>query len=189
MIAYKIVERTKKAWLYGGLALAEGVGLVSTPEASEHPPFQLGGSVVLFGDELALGLGTPFRELCEMDWLGLEVSGRRGSKPSEWLDRGWAKKLGGRPAPTLFLGAFQWPSSAPDAAMRAIEHVVEASGPVLWLAPPWAAEASRAMELRQRPPHGVFCADALDIPLGPDGRQPTAMGYAGWAGALWKWLA
>lgn len=34
----------------------------------------------------------------------------------------------------------------------------------------------------------VLRADRLGLDLGPDGKTPSVLGYAGWAGALWRWL-
>jgi lysophospholipase L1-like esterase len=39
------------------------------------------------------------------------------------------------------------------------------------------------------PSRDYFPSDQLAIPRGPDGIHPTARGYAGWAGAIWQWLA
>ena len=34
-----------------------------------------------------------------------------------------------------------------------------------------------------------FQSTELDIPRSPDGLHPNAAGYAGWSGAIWRWLS
>ena len=53
----------------------------------------------------------------------------------------------------------------------------------------WVAPLSDGTKKPSRPHRSdVFPSDALTVPRGPDGRSPTAIGYAGWAGAIWRWL-
>ena len=39
------------------------------------------------------------------------------------------------------------------------------------------------------PATDYFHSEKLEIPRGPDGIHSTPRGYAGWAGAIWRWLS
>ena len=57
---------------------------------------------------------------------------------------------------------------------------------VAWLRDPKAGPGVRKVLDEAKVPS--FHTEALSLPLGPDGVTPTVAGYAGWAGALWRWL-
>ena len=62
--------------------------------------------------------------------------------------------------------------------------------PSVWVMPP--KDRGSAAELRAalgRFGAECFPSDELVLPRGQDGVLPTAIGYAGWAGAIWRWLA
>jgi hypothetical protein len=76
------------------------------------------------------------------------------------------------------------------AAKRLGRGVRVLGGAVAWLRPPAAGEfgvkALRSVLDKAKMPS--FHSEALGLALGPDGETPTVAGYAGWAGALWRWL-
>jgi hypothetical protein len=207
-------------WIYAGLALADGVGLVSAPERSAPPsqpppppaqPTELptpaqtrrplllpGQQAALFGDALAAGLVVALTHLTNEARVPLYAQARRDNTVEDWVVRGWFADVL-RDRPQVILGAFRWAATVPAAAMHRIEELAtERAARMVWLAPPGATEAqivgvARALnELRAgRPywPHRLFRSDGLTIPVGPDGATPSAMGFAGWAGALWAYLS
>ena len=175
----------KRAWVYQGLALTEGVGIV-TPLSSRKKRSRVTGQLVLFGDEMAMGLSAPMMQLA-MESADLVWVGRKGASPVDWQRNGWVQLLREVvSAPALFLGAFRWAPGAPPHAMSAIEGDLASLGhSTVWLVPPRAicgpsdvATSSLAM----------LDSAGMMIQIGPDGQQPTTLGYASWAGAVWGWL-
>jgi hypothetical protein len=189
------VDSGKRAWAYEGLALADGMGLVSClAEVMAARPTQGLGDwrLVLFGDELAMGLSTPLAQLA-IDHVDFVWLGRKGTSPADWCGEWVAMFLAAVPAPAVYLAAFRWPQAAPPlGVMAAIEQQVGAAGArLVWLAPP-AAQLGAGSDKLVLP--GVHVLDSADFdvqlgPPGPNGRQdPTTVGYAAWAGAVWAWL-
>lgn len=188
------MDSSKRAWAYEGLALADGMGLVSylAEVMAARPTTGLADwRLVLFGDELAMGLSTPLAQLA-IDHVDFAWLGRRGSGPADWHGEWVALFLAAVPAPAVYLAAFRWPPVPPLGAMAAVEQQVEAVGAhMVWLAPPAARLGTGSDNLARRGVHVLDSAD-FDVqlgPPGPDGRQdPTTVGYAAWAGAVWSWL-
>jgi hypothetical protein len=97
----------------------------------------------------------------------------------------------------MVVAAFTWGVAGgehvtvPTGAMRVSQAMADAvSVRVLWIAPPGALPDA-VREVQQNvvsPRHRLLTNDGLRIHLGPDGTRPTALGYAGWAGAVWKQL-
>lgn len=185
------MHSAKRAWIYQGLALADGVGLVAQRgAAAPSPVLEPGWGLTLFGDAIAEGLLQPLMQLASPAVRFTSYCVER-ARPEDWLLRRWVDDLvRNAPPRTLFAGAFEWVNPLPVEALLAIERRVEgAGGIVAWLAPPQAADdAVYAIEYAKLfRPHHVFRSDGLEIQLGADG-VPTAVGYAGWAGSFWAWL-
>jgi len=183
------MDDARRAWIYSGLALAEDVGLVaqSTEGARKKT---LVRELAVFGDELARGLGVPLRQL-----VGRRAEfgcyGRPDSCPRDWVEKGWAADLARLlKRPTLMLGAFHWDSSIDVLAMSSIEALLGSNdNEITWLVPPSVTlDMVAAVAGAVTNPCRLFRSDELDLSLGPDGRYPTTVGYAGWAGAIWAWL-
>jgi len=207
----------RKGWLYAGLALVAGVGLVSllakpAEAADEDFPtdggaapvgagklgLRAGARILMIGDSLAVGLGPPLKKLASAQGYGVAYDGKVGTRSGQWasgpsLPADLARdkfdvvlvSLGTNDMPTNFS------AEQIQAAMATIVDKIRAAGaqPV-WVAPP------RMVTLREDAVRQaiaslgvpVFPSDALDIPRGGDRIHPTAIGYAGWAGALLGWL-
>jgi hypothetical protein len=182
------MDDARRAWIYSGLALAEGVGLVArSSEGTRKKP--LVREILVFGDELARGLGVPLRQLVGSR-TAFGCYGRPESRLSDWVDKGWAAELARAIVrPTLVLGAFQWDRGVDVRALGAIETLLGPANEVAWLVPP-AVELDVVATVAGlvADPGRLFRSDELDLPLGPDGRHPTTVGYAGWAGAVWAWM-
>jgi hypothetical protein len=146
------------------------------------------GDLALFGDELAVGLGTPLAELAH-GHVRFGMRAHDKSAPYDWVRFQWmADFVRTQPGPTVFLGVFRggYAADHSDYVMQTIETIASTNGStVAWLGPPGQSVLTYGGKLG---PHQLFAADDLDIQLGPDESHPTAVGYAGWAGAIWAWL-
>jgi hypothetical protein len=175
----------------------EPAPLVPVSKPPRVPLLAAGKRAMLFGDALVGGLVTPLGHLVREAEATLFAQGRHGSQPEQWLLRGWFEDVLAQKADVL-LAAFAWPAELSTTAMHRLEEIAtDRMTRIVWVAPPGATPqrivsvARELNELRQgRPywPHRMFRSDGLTIPVGPDGRTPTARGYAGWAGALWAYL-
>jgi len=182
------MDDARRAWIYSGLALAENVGLVARPvEGAKKTP--LVRELAVFGDELARGLGVPLRQLAGRRTV-FGCYGRPESRLVDWVKKGWIAELArSLKQPTLVLGAFQWDVGVDVRAMGEIEALLGPDNEVAWLVPPAVSlgVVANVAELVFDPCR-LFRSDELDLPLAPDGRHPTTVGYAGWAGAIWAWI-
>jgi hypothetical protein len=175
----------------------EPAPLVPVAPPTRRPLLATGQRAMLFGDAFVGGLATPLGHLLKEVEADLRAHGRHGSQPEQWLLRGWYESILEH-KPHVLLGAFAWSAELSAAAMHRLEEIAtERAVRVVWVAPPGTtaarvvAVARELTDLRQGHlcwPHRIFRSDGLTIPLGPDGRTPTARGYAGWAGALWTYL-
>lgn len=186
------MDSDKRAWIWGGLALAAGIGVVMAKAET------FGGGrqkVLLIGDDLALGLATPLKTLVEAAGMGFFVDGKKATTITDWALGSWLESDLEERRPTLVvvsLGMADMLLSTPaDEAPEvvALLHLAASTGAaVLWVPPPllpYDVPVVRQMIAAATLP---FPSDALDIPRGPDEIFPTARGYAGWAGAVWRWL-
>jgi len=187
------MEPSKRAWIWGGLNLAPGVGLVAAvPKTAKgrEPRRRIvpDRRVLVLGGSLAHGLTTPLRQLASESKLALKICAVPGARASDAAASVGAEAEAMRP--DLVLVVLE-PLDVAEGASGALAQLVKAlratKAEVVWVAPlaPIADGTSRVTR-----PHrsDVFPSDALAVPRGPDGRSPTAIGYAGWAGAIWRWL-
>ncbi len=190
------MQTAKRRWIYTGLALPSDVGLVRHSEIpSDLPKVELSSiRLALIGDELAEGLQTALSVLGEESGAFVDARPRRGSTVAAWLDGGWlAEVLEGMPS--WVVAAFHWGVvsasrfAVPTGAMRVAQDEADRCGArIVWVAHPGvlpdALREVRENVVGNR--HGVLSSQGLHIQVGPDGTDPTALGYAGWAGAVWK---
>ena len=81
----------KRLWIYSGLALPPGVGVVSKKitEVPKKPK-----KLLLVGNEHARGLVIYFSQLAMLDNVGFRAEIKLGSTPESWLkDKAFAKIL------------------------------------------------------------------------------------------------
>jgi hypothetical protein len=179
----------KRAWIWSGLSMARGVGLVSLSVAKPEgprprPKLAPGVRVVLGGGPLAQGLSPPLRQLAGESSVVLRTRADDRARASDWsaCETDLAALN-----PDLVLVALEL-ADLTTAAAPALASLVKAlrrkSVPVVWVAPP--SEADPKPRRAARP--DIFPSEALEIPRGPDA-APTAIGFAGWAGAIWRWLS
>lgn len=151
--------------------------------------------VLLIGDDLAEGLATPLKTLVEAAGMSFFLDGRKATTISDWSDGAWLVDDLALYRPTVVIVSLGMAdmllaSPAEEAPeVVALLHLAASGGAsVLWVPPPvlpFDAAAVRQMIASATLP---FPSEALTIPRGPDLVHPTGKGYAGWAGAIWRWL-
>lgn len=188
-----------RRWVYAGLLVAAGVGLV---RALRGPRVETGKSrVLLVGDSLAVGLGPPLRALAKDQRVAFDVLAKEGTRIDQWAG---SQKLTERVQvfkPTMILISLGTNDEylMGDGGTRQAPYMDEllkklsTAAPVVWIGPPQLPKkASNGVvaAIQQRVPTShYFPSQLLAIPRGPDALHPTARGYAGWAGSLWQWLS
>lgn len=153
---------------------------------------------MLTGDRHAAGLSAVLRQLCDDRSVELRVKPLQVDETTESAaNDSLAKALKGVVADAVGFGAdvtlvsLGWPAAmSSDALQVRVAHLVELrrmGRSVAWIRPPHDGGSVLRLTLdRARVPS--FHSEALDLPMGPDDKTPTAAGYAGWAGAIWRWL-
>jgi hypothetical protein len=187
-----------RRWLYGGLAVQNGVGLVT--KVSRGPRLVPGTTrLLVVGGAFAAGLAPALRVLARDQKVAFEAVLAPGHPGAPLRTEDWALRPELRAAlatfkPTLVAVALDVPAldrpgrARQAAALKALVATLKAAGAeVVWIGPPVRPAAT------QRPgrpePRYFPTGTALTLPRGPDGIQPSVAGYAGWAGALWQWLS
>jgi lysophospholipase L1-like esterase len=166
------------------------------------PKITPGSRVLLVGDSLAVGMTPHFAELAKEQRLPLESLALTGSRIDQWAG---SQKLAERLAtfrPTLVVVSLGTNDEymQGDAVGRQRPYLAELVGKVhasgaelAWVGPPTLPKpkSNGIASLIQEhvPREAYFHSETLGIPRGPDKLHPTAVGYAGWAGAIWRWLS
>jgi hypothetical protein len=175
------VHPSKRTWIYAGLGLPAQVGVVrpSRPSIAAQR-LQRGSKLLLVGDQSVRGLAPPLQQLARDAGVIFHAESKPGSSAQDWAQPAWIQHLL-RPRPQLVLL-----SVAPGPVGPLCQLAAGYGARAVWITPPL-----HGVRPPQSPSWGqcaVFPTYALAIPRGPDQRTPTASGYAGWAGVLWRWL-
>lgn len=181
------------------MAHPTGVALARPIRSHRLPP---GSRLLLAGDQFARGLSPPLRRLCadrDVSFRFLSAKPKdvptafAGGELGKQVDRVVAEAGNYRPQVTLV--SLPWPelmtSDKLDWAARRLGRGLRALGSsVAWLRPPTEGEYGPSLlrSVLDRAKMPSFHSEALGLAMGPDGETPTVAGYAGWAGALWRWL-
>jgi lysophospholipase L1-like esterase len=187
-----------RRWLLGGLLIVGGVGLVAA--ATRRPKVSEKSRVLVIGDSMAVGLIPHIRELA--DETGVEAfdgNGIVGTRIDQWAVDPWLDQELESFAPTLILVSLGTNDEAmgPGAADRQagpLEELLaklhDTGADIVWIGPPSLPFPRQGVAdmIRHDVPY-YFASENLDIPRGPDNLHPNAVGYAGWAGELWRWLS
>lgn len=176
------VNGGQRRWVYGGLAVAAGVGLVLAGRRGGALGGEPGRRILLVfqqghGDGLAQGLGAPLGR------LGREAGVPVSVVPLFQLPPVDATTF------VLVVGVIAGPGGRVDCrAVTALVLRLRAAGAtVAWVAPP-ARAVPALVACLGRLSVPIFPSGALRLQRGPDGRSLSVLGYAGWAGAIWRWL-
>ncbi len=198
------MDSKKRLWIYAGLGLAAGVGLVvashdekavgAAPSPLGPPLLARGDRILLVGDSLAQGLGVPLQQLALGSGVDLRSDGRQGTRIDDWAKNPWIDQNVALAKPTLVLvslGTNDMKMANPLTERASLDVILKkiASIParILWISPPTMPFPDRgARSLLVGIPS--FRSDGFVIQRGPDGIHPTVSAYAGWAGALWAAL-
>lgn len=190
-----------KRWLYAGLLVtAAGVGLV---RIFRGPKIKAGERLLLVGDSLAVGLTPPMRALAGEGHVSFDSLALSGSRIDQWAasNKLTEKLRTFRPNVVLVsLGTNDAYGTGTEALRRAASSLevllakIRAGGAeVAWIGPPSLPKAPNskvlAMLKTSIESSHYFPSEAYAIPRAPDGIHPTLKGYAGWAGAIWRWLS
>ena len=194
--------RSPKQWMYAGLALAAGVGVVRLMSA---PRLKRGLKVLLIGDSLAVGTAPHYTALAKEAGIDFKGLGITGTRIDQWAGSQELPKVLASFQPDLVLVSL----GTNDAFMQGADVVAKQRAQldklllqlhgrdVVWVGPPTLPSPPNPGILsmiqdaagKLAPRFHYFHSERLQIPRGPDALHPTVRGYAGWAGAVWHWLS
>jgi len=199
------LKSSKIEWIYAGLGLAAGVGLVvalsRSSDSVDTPYIGPSDRLLLIGDSLAEGLAPPLKTLAQASQIPFFADAKRGTRFVAWAEKPWLYDdlSSFQPTVTLVSLGTNVMTGLPNpeeeaAALGAIVRTIVSSGSrVIFIAPPSmpfnqaTMDKVRAMIAAQG--KLIFPSDSLNIPRGSDGIHSTSSGYAGWAGAVWQWMS
>lgn len=192
---------SSRRWIYVGLGLAAGYGMVRLLFAPRLKPGE--SRVLLVGDSLAVGLSPYLADMAKQERIGFSSLAVVGTRIEQWADNPSLRERLASFRPTIVLVSLGTNDeyligadvvTRQQAALRRLVSLLMTASPehVVWVGPPTLPKASNgvvAMLKATVPSRDYFPSESLTIPRGPDGIHPTARGYAGWAGAIWQWLS
>lgn len=192
---------SSRRWIYVGLGLAAGVGLVKLIFASRLKPGET--RLLVVGDSLAVGLSPYLNDLAKSERIGFSSLAIVGTRIDQWSDSAALRERLASFRPTVVLVSLgtndEYMSgdvvARQQAALGRLVALLMTAAPehIVWIGPPTLPKPTSngivAMLKVNIPSRDYFPSESLTIPRGPDGIHPTARGYAGWAGAIWQWLS
>ncbi len=193
---------SSKQWLYAGLALVAGVGVVRLVSG---PRIRRGLKVLLIGDSLAVGTSPHYAVMAKEAGVEFKSLALTGTRIDQWAGSQELAKLVASFKPDVVLVSL----GTNDAFMKGdvvakqraqLEKLLQVlhGATVVWIGPPTlpsppspgiVAMIQDAAGSALAPRFHYFHSERLQIPRGPDAIHPTVKGYAGWAGAVWHWLS
>jgi len=206
------MKPSSKQWIYAGLALVAGIGVV---KLIGGPRIRRGMRVLLVGDSLAVGMAPYFGALAKEAGVEFKSLATSGTTIEQWSKSAELANLLNAFQPQMVLVSLGTNDSVSKAAgvvertRVALDRLLTlltgwkradgATGPenVVWIGPPKLPvnlnpEIAKMLQDAAglvAPRFSYYHSERLDLPRGPDGLHPTARGYAGWAGAIWHWLS
>jgi hypothetical protein len=191
-----VASRSVTPWLLGGVFVLAGVGAVHALSTAVgcRPTVKAGDRVLLVGDSLAVGLSTPFREICAKAGCEFQALAKSGTRIIQWLQgqrRADLQATIDRYQPTLVLVCLGTNDSyGSDSEATLAKHVADLNGwlsqhsSVLWIRPPKLPKPDKVSPAVVEQGIPAFDSSVLPIPQ-PDGIHSTGRGYAGWAEHVW----
>lgn len=192
----------ERRWLYAGLAVVAGVGLVRL--IGRGPKIGDGTRLLVIGDSLAVGLGPALQAMAKEQKIPFDAVAEVGTRIDQWATRPDLDQHLAAFKPTLVLVSLgtndeymqgDWVVGRQhDAAVALLNKITKAGADYVWIGPPTLPKAKSngivTMLKKMIPSTHYFPTDtALTLPRGPDNIHPTVSAYAGWAGAIWQWLS
>lgn len=194
--------RSSKQWLYAGLAVVAGVGVV---RLLSGPRIRRGLKVLLIGDSLAVGTAPHYAALAKEAGVEFKSLAVTGTRIDQWASSVELPKILQSFKPDLILVSL----GTNDAFMKGdvvakqraqLDRLLQGlqGTTVVWIGPPAlpnppspgiVAMIQDSAGSPLAPRFHYFHSERLQIPRGPDSIHPTVRGYAGWAGAVWHWLS
>lgn len=178
----------KRSWLYGGLAHPSGVVLVRPkgPVRKRLPPKS---TLLLVGDSYAWGLAPFVGQLCSD--TGVRFEKDLFAAPIEkWAETGRLRNKVVKLKPHMVMVSML-SSKAPQQLLPSLEQLAAdarcTGATFVWIRPPQRELAAALRPLLDQAKIPSFHSEVLELPHA-GGAQPTVRGYAGWAGALWRWI-
>lgn len=199
------MDGRKRTWIWGGLGLATDAVLVTPRRAASAGIAGLsaarpararigrGSRVLLVGDETAAGLYLPLRQMAQDHDAVLRGRAEPGTSIEDWASQALLASELRVFSPTVVLVCLGLHRGRPAARNGATASApatpvpLSCHVPLVWVAPP--VEDAELRAVLSELPIEVFPSYELVLPRGAAGIYPTAIGYAGWAGALWRWLS
>ena len=170
------MDARKRTWIWGGLALPAGIGLVRAGRVRAPVVAQ---RILLVGDGFAKGLAVPLRQLAEDAGYGFRAEARPGTTVVDWASHPWLQAHVASFEPTLVLVSLSGGRVAPPIEARAmtdwIYRLLASRARPVWIAPPAASPSPLLPAFRAelgRAGIGTFPTESLALP-------PPARGFAG----------
>lgn len=192
------VDSKKRLWIWTGLVMVAGVGLAVSASASQPPPQRVlgpGARLLIIGDSLAQGLATPLRQIAQESRVEFSVDARSGTRIDQWANQAWLANAIATFRPTVILVSLgtndmklKDPSVQKPYLIKLATMLRGSGARVVWIAPPTMPFPDHGVQALVRSVgFPTFGSDALTIPRTSDGIHPTPVGYAGFAGSVWRW--
>ena len=135
------------------------------------------------GDDHAWGLAPFLKRLGDDSKVTTVVDVQpQGAELRAWTKSGRLGAVATRTQPTIILLSLPFAASC-EADLAELRRQSGAAT-LVWVRPPGSEPGLRRALDRAKVPS--FHSEALPIPTA--GSAVTARGYAGWAGALWRWI-
>ena len=145
--------------------------------------------MLLVGDSLAVGLTAPLKQLVVGSGSSLQAQAKEGTTILAWA----SKDYPACDVALVSLGTNDMKLSDPMSERAKLDRMLATlrarAARVVWILPPPMPFADRgvlAMIRDAAAKAGVEVLVSPDVPRSPDKIHPTAAGYAGWAGLIWR---
>lgn len=196
------MDSKRRLWIWTGLCLVAGVGLAVSASAAgtAAPPKRVlgpGARLLLIGDSLAVGLATPLGQIARESGVEFMGAGRSGTRIDQWTNQPWLASAVAAFRPTVILVSLgtndeklKDPATTQKPFLARLAAQLRSTGAkVVWIAPPTMPFPDKGIQaLIRTAGFPVFGSEALTIPRAGDGIHPTAAGYAGFGGSVWRWV-
>ena len=181
-------------WLFGGLIVIAGVGIVHALSTEVcRPTVSKGDRILLVGDSLAEGLKRPAARLASLCGCDFASATKSGSTIAFWVGPNLIQlqKIIEEFKPTLTLICLGTNDSLSNASIekltKSVSEMVAICGNCLWICPPKLPFEERVCSIvsNRSVPH--FVSANLPLPQ-VDSIHLSSLGYAAWAEHIWSYL-